>query len=178
MGQLTSLEDLAFVRAVRADETAHVLHEAQYLDARLLAEVYLLAHVQQRHLLRRGDHDGAVDAALLHEGVHAQVLVRRAGRGVAQEEVELAPVDVLEELLDQAVLLGAAPYDRVVAVGQQELYAHDRHIVHHPDRRPPEAADVYGLLLDAHHLRYGRSGDVGVENTDRAVWVRRECVRE
>jgi len=44
------------------------------------------------------------------------MLVTGAGRGVDEQEVHLAPFDILEKLLDQAVLLRSAPDDSVVAV--------------------------------------------------------------
>src|SRR5690606_34588058 len=104
-------EDVALAAALGADKAAHVLGQAQDPDARLAAKVNLLADVQQGDFLWCRYHDGAVDTALLEEGVDAEVLVAGAGRGVDEQEVEVAPLDVLEELLDEAVLLGAAPDD-------------------------------------------------------------------
>lgn len=164
--------------AVGAYESAHVLGQAQDANARLAAKVELLAHVEQRHLLRRGDDDGAVDAALFEKRVYAQVLVAGARRRVDEHKVQVAPLHVLEELLDQAVLLGPAPDDGLVAAGQHELDAHDGQVVHDPDGRPAGAADVYGLVLDAHHLGYARAANVRVHDADVAVRVGRQGVRE
>lgn len=48
--------------AVGAHEQRHVLHHADHGQPHLAAELDLLAHVQQRHLLRSGHHDGARDS--------------------------------------------------------------------------------------------------------------------
>lgn len=171
-------EDLALVGAVRADEAAHVLDEPEDADAGLAAEVELLADVEQRDLLRRGQHDGPVDAALAQEAVDAQVLVAGAGRGVDEEEVEVAPLDVLQELLQQAVLLRAPPDHRVVAPGEHELDAHDGQVVGHPDGRPPGRADVDRLGLHAHHLGDAGPAHVRVHHADRPRLVHRERPRQ
>ncbi|PMB71123.1 Actin-depolymerizing factor gmf1 [Beauveria bassiana] len=172
------LENLALVLAVGTHEAAHVLGEAENANARLAAKVNLLADVEQRNLLRRGDDDGAVDAARLEERVDAEVLVAGAGRRIDEHEVQVAPLDVLEELLDQAVLLGPTPDDGLVAARQHELDAHDGEVIHDPDRRPPGAADVNRLVLDAHHLWYARSADIRVHYSDGAVRVGRKRVRQ
>ena len=52
--------------------------------------------------LGRRDDDGAVDAGFLEELRDGQVLVRGARRRVDDQVVQAAPVDVLEELFDQA----------------------------------------------------------------------------
>ncbi len=61
----------------------------------LLAEVQLLAHVDQRDLLRRGDHERAVHARRAQELRDADVLVARARRRVHHQHVERAPDNVL-----------------------------------------------------------------------------------
>ncbi|WDK17239.1 hypothetical protein CGRA01v4_08521 [Colletotrichum graminicola] len=171
-------EDLALVRALGADKARHVLGQAQYADTRLAAEVDLLAYVEERDLLGCRDDDGAVDAAVAEEGVDAEVLVAGARRGVDQQEVEGPPLDILEKLLDQAVLLGAAPDDGGVAVRQHELNRHDAEVVEDPDRGPAGAGDVDGLGLDAEHLGDRGPADVRVHDADAAVRVRGEGVSE
>ena len=172
------LEDLALVRTLGTHEAGHVLDDAQDPDAGLAAEVDLLAHVEQGDLLRRGHDDGAVDAALLQEAVHAEVLVAGPRRGVDEQEVHGPPLDVLEELLDEAVLLRAAPDDGVVAVRQHELHGHDGEVVEDPDGRPAGRADVDRRRLDAEHLRDRGPADVRVHDAHGGVGVARERVRE
>ena len=53
------------------------------------------------------------------------MFVRRARRGIDDEIVQVAPFDVFEKLLDQAVLFGTAPYDRVGCGGKEEADGHD-----------------------------------------------------
>lgn len=52
--------------------------------------------------LRRGDDHGPVEARRRQVLHGRQVFVRRAGRGVHDEVVQLSPVHVTEELLDHA----------------------------------------------------------------------------
>ena len=58
-------------------------------------------------------------------GLRGHLLVRSPRRGVDDEEVERAPHDVLNELLDHGVLFGAAPYDGLLGALEQERDGHD-----------------------------------------------------
>ena len=73
--------------------------------------------VEQRHLLGRRHEDGAADRHRLGQG---QLRVGGAGRLVDHEVVELAPVDVAQELLDRPADERSAPHDRL-ALGHEEL---------------------------------------------------------
>lgn len=106
------------------------------------------------------------------------MLVTGAGGGVDDEVIQLAPLDVLEELLDQAVLLGAAPDDGVVAVGKHELDAHDCQVFRNPNGTPAGVAHVYRLLLDTHHLGDAGPADVRVHDADLGFGVGGEGVGE
>ena len=53
-------EDPDQLAALRTGEAAHVLHHAEHGEVDLPAEDDAAAHVLHGHLLRRGDHDGAV----------------------------------------------------------------------------------------------------------------------
>lgn len=169
---------MRLVRTVRTHEAGHVLHDAQDLDAGLGAEIDLLPHIQQTDFLRRGHDHGAVEAGLLEEGVHAQVLVAGAGRRVHDQIVQLAPLDVFEELLDQSVLLRPPPDHGVVSVRQHELHAHDAEIVCHPHGTPAGVADVDGFGLDAHHFGDAGPANVGVHDADCVGRVGGEGVGE
>lgn len=70
-----SSEDLRLVGALRTDETRHVLYQAQDTNTRFAAEVDFFADVQQRHLLRGGDHDRSIDGRLLEKRVDRQMLI-------------------------------------------------------------------------------------------------------
>ena len=87
------------------------------------------------------------------------------GRQVDDEEVELAPGDVPEELLDRLHHHRPAPDDRLVDV-HQEPERHD------PDAVPLDRDDLVrlvdeGLLVDAHHHLLRRAVDVGVHEARR-----------
>ena len=88
-----------------------------------------------------------------------------AGRQVDHEVVELAPVDVAEELLDCPADERAAPDDRL-ALGNEELDRDAFHAV------PLEGHDLVRsaggrLTLDTEHHRDVRARDVRIEQTDR-----------
>ena len=87
------------------------------------------------------------------------------GRQVDDEVVELAPLDVAQELLDRAADERPAPDDRL-ALRNEEL---DRDALHAVplERRDLVVRAGHRLALDAEHHRDVRAGDVGVEQADR-----------
>ena len=111
--------------AVGADEAAHVLDHAEGADVDLVEHRDRLARVEQAHLLGRGDDHRPGERDELAE---AERRVARPGRQVDDQVVELAPLDVAQELLDGRVDERAAPDDRRVA-GQEVLDAHHLHAV-------------------------------------------------
>ena len=114
-------EDLGRLAAVRADEGAHVLDDAHDRHGHPPEHGERLVHVQQRHVLGRGDQHRAADGHRLGE---RQLRVGGAGRQVDDEVVQLAPVHVPQELLDGAADERAAPHDGL-ALGHEELDADD-----------------------------------------------------
>ena len=110
-------EDLGRLAAVRADEGAHVLDEADDRDAHPLEHRERLLDVEEGDLLGRRHEDRAGDR---HGLGQRQLRIRGARRQVDDEVVELAPVDVAEELLDRPADERAAPDDRL-AVRDEEL---------------------------------------------------------
>ncbi len=148
--------------AVLADEVAHVLDHAGH------PEVALAGHVGRagRHLL--GGHRGSGHHDHLGPGEHAgQAHLDVAGtrRHVDQQVVEVAPVDVLEELLDGTVEDQAAPHDGAVLVGQESHRQHPEDAV----TDAPLEGDhllVPGLDLPLHPEQAGNGEppDVGVED--------------
>ena len=90
-------EDLVALAAAGADVVAHVLDHAEHrhVDLRGTCATPRL-HVEQRDVLRRRhDHAAGRAATLLRE---RELRVAGAGRQVEDQAVELAPVDVAEEL--------------------------------------------------------------------------------
>eukprot|EP00964_Phaeocystis_antarctica_P050621 scaffold29466_cov57-Phaeocystis_antarctica.AAC.13 len=136
------------------------------------------------HLLRCAHNDCAVvGAERLGEVLHDRdVLVRRARRRVHQQVVELTPLDVGQELLDQAVLTRAAPDDGAVLVGQHEADGHDaeldvvvvraQSLLRDVHGRPARGALVDGLAGEAEHVWYARATDVDVEQADAQALAR------
>jgi len=172
----SGLEDLTLVGAFRTHEARHVLDDTEDLDASLATEINLLSHVQQTDFLWCGDDDGAIDARLFEETVDTEMFVAGTGRGVYNEIVQLAPFDILEELLDQAVLLGTAPDDSIVTVGKHELDAHDAQVLSDPDRAPSSIAHMDGFLFYTHHLGDTGATDIGIHDSDLRLWVRSKCM--
>ena len=122
--------------------------------------------------------EGAGEGGGAEVGVYAEVLVGGAGGRVDQEVVQGTPFYVFEELFDEAVFFGTAPYYGRVAGGEHELYAHYAEIVGHPDGTPPRVTDVDGFGFYAHHFWDAGAADVGVHYADGVGWVGGEGVGE
>ena len=157
-------EDVGALAAVRAREVRHVLDDPQHRDPHLLEHLRAPERVPHRHFLRRGHDDRAAHLDRLDQG---ELRVAGARRHVHQEEVELAPFHVAQELLNDLHDDGAAPDGRRVAL-HQIAERHQLHAVrldrldapfHH--RRP--------LLQHAEHPREVRAVDVGVHQADPAA---------
>ena len=119
LGQLLAAaarEDLVVVPARRADVVAHVLDDAEDRDLDLLEHRDRLDDVDERDLLRRGHHHRAGDRDELRQ---RELRVAGAGRQIDDQVVEVAPVDVLDELLQELVDHRAAPHDRAVALDEE-----------------------------------------------------------
>ena len=82
------------------------------------------------------------------------------------QHVELAPVDVLQELLERAVQHRPAPHQRLVVV-DEEADRHQLQVVR--DRRDHQPVDEHRLLVDPEHVRDRVAVDVGVEDADPAA---------
>ena len=104
---------------------------------------------------------GAADGHGLGEG---QLRIRGARRQVDHEVVELAPVDIAQELLDGATDERAAPHDGL-ALGHEELDGDDLDAVALEGRDLALGAGG-GRAFDAHHQRDVGTRDVRVEQAD------------
>ena len=110
---------------MRAGEIAHILDDAQNRHADLLEHMNRFARVLERDVGRCGDDDGTGERRGLNQD---ELYVAGAGRQIDDEVIEVAPVDIAQELLNDAVEHRAAPDQRLVA-GIQKPHRHDLHAV-------------------------------------------------
>ncbi len=160
-------EDVDLVMAVRAGEVRHVLDDAEDFDVDLVKHFEGLARVLQRDVGGGGDDDGSGERDGLHEGDDD---VAGAGGEIDEEDVELAPLDLLEELADDLVEHGAAHDERLVA-GREESDGDDF-----------DAVGEVGLdLIVGEHARLARGAqherdvgavDVGVDEAGAMAELR------
>lgn len=92
---------------------------------------------------------------------HGDRDVAGARREVEQEDVEVTPEDVGEELLEGPVEHRSAPHDRLVA-GHEHADRDDLHVVR--DGRQDHLVDLGRLVLDAQHAGDREAVDVGVDD--------------
>ena len=146
------------MRAVGLRHVGHVLDDAHHLLVRLGGdEARSLSHLGGSRL-RGGDHeDLGVRQQLCHRDGH----VSGPGRQVQQEDVQVAPEDVGEELLDGAVQHGAAPDDRLLVL-DEHADRDDLHPVGHG--RHDHAVELGGDPVHAQHAGDGEAVDVGVDD--------------
>ena len=71
-------KDLALMRAIGANESAHVLDDAEYTCSCLFAELDLLADVGEGYLLRGGHNDSAEEICLSQILYYGDMLIRGA----------------------------------------------------------------------------------------------------
>ena len=84
--------------AAVADEGGHVLDDAENGRFHPLEHVDALLGIDQRNVLRRGDHDCTGNRDLLRQG---QLGITCTGRQVDDEVIEVLPVGVVEQLLER-----------------------------------------------------------------------------
>lgn len=114
-------------------------------------------------LLRRG-HDE--DLRGRQQLGHRDRDVAGAGRQVHEEDVEVAPVDVGQELLQRPVEHRPAPHDGGVALGEH-ADGDDLHAV--GVGRHDHLLDLGGTAGDAEHAGHRVAVDVGVDHADLAA---------
>ena len=154
-------EDIDLVIAVRADEVAHVLGDAEDFDVHLVEHLDGLARILQRNVGGRGDDDGAGQRHGLGQRDHH---VAGAGRQIDDEVVELSPGHAPEELLDDAVQHGTAPHQRLVS-GIQIADRDGANAVALGGNDAVVGSQL-GLAACAQHQRNVGAVDVGVEQSD------------
>ena len=88
-------EDLDPLAAVRALEAAHVLHGAEHRHIRVSKKGEELPRIEVGDVLRTDNHNGTVER---HDTDELLLEICRARRKVEQQNVELSPLDLVNEL--------------------------------------------------------------------------------
>jgi len=114
-------EDVDFVMAVGAGEVRHVLHDTEDFDIDLMEHFEGLARILERDVGGRGDDYCAGEGDGLHQRDDD---VAGAGGEIDEEDVELAPFNLLEELADDLVKHGAT-HDEGLVAGRDEADGDD-----------------------------------------------------
>ena len=157
-------EDLEAL-AGRRDEGGHVLDHSRDLERELGRHLGGASRDPlRRGLRRRHDHERRLRQKLGQR--HRDVAGSR--REVDQQEVELPPGDVLEELLERLVQHRPAPDDRGVLLDEEA----DRHHADAAGRKRDDLAfrrDRGALGAEAQHPRDRVAPHVGVEHADAAA---------
>ena len=144
--------------ALRRSKVAHVFHDSENGNIHFAEHGDAFSNDAKRGFLGRGDDDPAVKRHGLAEG---QLRVSGSGRKVDEQEVQLAPLDAGNELLDGFDNHGAAPDDRLL-VFQQETHAHEFDAVILRRDEFFVGAEA-GPLADAHHQGNAGAVDIAVK---------------
>jgi len=162
-------EDVDALLAVRALQVAHVFHQSENRHSHLLEHVDGFAGIFERNFGRCGDDYRSGERCGLDQ---RELNVARARGKIDDQIVELAPINVAEELLDRAVQHGSAPHQRLVA-GIHETHRHQFHAVF-LDRLDTILIRAQ-RLIHAHHERNVRAIHVCVKEPDAAAEI---CQRD
>ena len=93
---------------------------------------------------------------------------------VEQQDIEVSPVHISQELLQRPVQHRPAPRDRGIALGELSD-RDDLHVVR--DGGQDHRFDLSRPVVRSHHPGHGVAVDISVEQTDREA-TRRHCRRE
>ena len=85
------------------------------------------------------------------------MLVTGAGRSVYDEEVEISPIDIENELFDEASFARTPPDDGVVLAVQQKANGNHAQVFTEIDGRPATVAAHHLAILKIQHPRNRRS---------------------
>ena len=155
-------KDIRSPAAVRTNEVAHILDDADERHFHLIEHRDAPPGVDQRQILRRRNDHRAGERHVLG---HGQLRVAGAGRHVGDEHVEFAPRDLAQELVQGRDHHGTAPDHRRALLDQEA----DRHHLHAEAFERDELLAVRRQArfgLDAEQPRHRGSEQVGVENAD------------
>src|SRR5277367_3693877 len=108
---------------IRTDKSTHILHDPEHSDSCLATKVKFLPHIQQRDFLWRSYDQGTIHIgarrpisfrSLTKERRDTEMFITGARRCINHQEIQLIPINVLNELLYHAVFLGSPPNDRCI----------------------------------------------------------------
>ena len=172
-------EEVGALAAVRTQEATHVLDQPEHGQRQFLTESDLTPHIVQRHELRSADNHRASPLRRPCPLHRRDVLVARAGGRVHQQEVQLPPGDLCQQLTHHGRFLGSAPHDRVVVSFQEEPDGHGEQGggAWRPHGQPPCPVLQHLRSLDPEQSGDGRTAEIYVEYAD-LVSVRGELERQ
>ena len=143
-------------------EVRHVLDQAHNGDIQVVRQVDRLANDHGNKLLRCGNGDDTVNGQHLE---HREEHIGGSRRHVDQHVVDVAPVGLVPELLDDAGNDRAAPCDGHVALREHEVHGHDLDAAV-GERRVDARLVSMQLVGHAERLRDGGASDVRVQDAD------------
>ena len=118
---LLSPNILYFFFAVGALKIAHIFDESDYRNIHHFCHIVCLFYYHGNKILRSCDNYNTVYGKTLE---YRQRNVARAGGHIDEHIVNVAPENLLPELIYNARNDGAAPYYRSVLLFEQQIYAH------------------------------------------------------
>jgi len=157
-----SLTEEVIAFAVVAFKVGHIFDEAEDGDVHFGKHGDGLASIDHGDFLGSGDDKGAIEGDGLDEG---QLDVAGAGREVEDEDVELAPGDLLEELLGVAIGERATNDDGGI-VTEEKSHRHEFESVGFDGNDAVLGVGVGLLVGDAEHEGNGRAIEVAIEKAD------------
>ena len=161
-GTLGLAEDMMLLAALVTLEVRHVLDQAHNGDIQVVRQVDRLADDHGNKLLRCGNGDDTINGQHLE---HREEHIGGSRRHVDQHVVDVAPVGLVPELLDDAGNDRAAPCDGHIALREHEVHGHDLNAAV-GERRVDARLVSMQLVGHAERLRDGGAGDVRVQDAD------------
>ena len=119
---LAFAEEIVFLVAVRAYEIGHVLDQAKHRNLHRLCHIHRFCHDHAHQLLRRSDHDDAIDRQRLKD---CERNIARSWRHVNEQIIDITPHHITPKLLDHPSDHRATPNDRIGIVFKQQIGRHD-----------------------------------------------------
>ena len=101
--------------ALRAKEDGHILHHAQDRHRHLPEHGDAFHRILESDILRRGHNDRPIQLDLLRD---RQLRIARPRREVQDQDVQTAPLDLVQELLQRLHDHETAPHDRCFFVDE------------------------------------------------------------
>src|SRR5208283_5252768 len=104
------------------NHVAHILHDSGQRNVQLLRHVYRFLDDQHCEILRCGNNNRSIDGKRLEYGERS---IARTWRKIDQHEMQIAPIDIREQLTYNAVDYWTAPYHWSVRSIEQEVHRYD-----------------------------------------------------